>query len=193
MRLKEENERNHLKTKYIFLKSKIMGSGPITSWQIEWEMVETVTNFLLLGPTITADGDCSLEIRRWVLLGRKAMTNLDSVLKNKDITLPTKVCIVKALVFSVVMHGCERWTIKKAERWRIDAFQLWCWRRLLRFLWTPRRSNQSILKEINPEYSLEGLMMKLNLQYSGYLLWRADTLRKIMMLGKIEARRRRGW
>ena len=170
-----------------------MASGPITSWQIEWEMVETVTNFLFLGPTITADGDCNLEIRRWVLLGRKAMTNLDSVLENKDITLPTKVCIVKALVFSLVMHGCERWTIKKAERWRIDAFQLWCWRRLLRFLWTPQRSNQSILKEINPEYSLEGLMMKLNLQYSGHLLWRADTLKKIMMLGKIEARRRRGW
>ena len=137
-------------------------------------MVETVTNFLFLGPKITADGDCSLEIRRWVLLVRKIMTNLDSVLKNKDITLPTKVCIVKVMVFPVVMHGCERWTIKKAESWRIDAFQLWCWRRLLRFLWTARRSNQSILKEISPEYSLEGLMVKLILQYSDHLLWRAE-------------------
>ena len=170
-----------------------MASSPVPSWKIDGETMETVTDLIFLGSKITADRDRSHEIRRWLLLGRKAMTNLDSVFKSKDITLPTKAHIVKAIVFPLVTYGCESWTIKKAERWRIDAFQLWCWRRLLRFLWTPRRSNQSILKEINPEYSLEGLMMKLNLQYSGYLLWRADTLRKIMMLGKIEARRRRGW
>ena len=144
-----------------------------------------------LGLQNPADGECSCEIKRCLLLGRKAMTNLVSVLKSRDITLPTKVCLVKALVFLVVMYGCESWTIKKAECWRNDAFELWCWRRLLRVLWTSRRSNQSILKEINPEYSLEGLMLKL--QYFGHLMWRTDSLEKTLMLGKIEGGRRRGW
>ena len=147
-----------------------MASGPITAWQIEGEKVEVVTDFLFLGSKITADGDCSHEIRRQLLLGRKAMTNLDSVLKSRDITLPTKVHIVKAMVFPVVTYGCESWTIKKAECQRIDAFELWCWRRLLKVPWTARRSNQSILREINPEYSLEGLMLKLKLQYFGHLM-----------------------
>ena len=141
---------------------------------------------------MTADGDCSHEIKRRLLLGRKVMTNLDSILKSRDITLPTKVCLVKAMVFSVVMYGCESWTIKKAEHRRIDAFGLWCWRRLLRVPWTARRSNQSILKEISPEFSLEGLMLKLKLQYFGHLMGRADSFEKILMLGKIEGRRRRG-
>ena len=141
-----------------------------TSWQIDRETMETVTDFILGGPQITADGDCSHEIKRRLLLGRKAMTNLDSILKSRDITLLTKVCLVKAMVFPVVMYGCESWTIKKAERRRIDAFELWCWRRLLRVPWTERRSNQSILKEISPEYSLEGLMLKLKLQYFGHLM-----------------------
>ena len=144
------------------------------------------------GFKITADGDCSQEIKRCLLLGRKVMTNLDSILKNRDITLLTKVCLVKAMVFPVVMYGCETWTIKKAEWRRIDAFELWCWRRLLRFPWTARRSNQSILKEISPERSLEGLMLKLKLQYFGHLMQRADSLEKILILGKIEGRRRRG-
>ena len=148
-------------------KTKITASGPITSWQIDGE---TVSDFIFLGSKITADGDCSHEIKRNLILRRKVMTNLDSVLKSKDITLPTKVCLVKAMVFPVVMYGCESWTIKKAERRRIDAFELWCWRRLLRVPWTARRSNQSILKEISPEYSLEGLMLKLKLQYSGHLM-----------------------
>ena len=148
-------------------------------------------NFILLGSKITADGDCSHEIKRHSLLGRKAMTNLDSILKSRDITLPTKVCLVKAMVFPVVMYGHESWTIKKAECQRIDAFELWCWRRLFRVPWTARRSNQSILKETNPEYSLEGLMLKL--QYFGHLMWRTDSLKKTLMLGKIEGRRRRGW
>ena len=139
----------------------------------------------------TADGYCSHEIKRCLFLGRKAMTNLDSILKIRDIALPTKVCLVKAMVFPVVMYGCESWTIKKAEHWRIDAFELWCWRRCLRVPWTARRINQSILKEISPEYSLEGLMLKL--QYFGYLMWRTDLLEKTLMLGKIEGRRRRGW
>ena len=151
--------------------------------------METVTDFIFLGSKITADGDSSHEIKRCLLLGRKAMTNLDSILKSRDITLPTKVQLVKAIVFPVVMYGCESWTIKKAEHWRIDAFELWCWRRLLRVPWTARRSNQSILK-ISPEYSLEGLMLKL--QYLGYLMWRTDSLEKTLMLGKIEGRRRRG-
>ena len=142
-----------------------MGSGPITSWQIDGETVETVTNFILGGSKITADGDCSHEIKRCLLLGRKVMTNLDSLLKSRDIILPTKVHLVKAMVLPVVMYGCDSWTIKKAERRRIDAFELWYWRRLLRVPWTARRSNQSILKEISPEYSLEGLMLKLKLQY----------------------------
>ena len=142
-----------------------MASGPITSWQIEGRKVEAVTDFLFLGSKITVDDECSQEIRRWLFLGRKAMTNLDSVLKSKDITLPTKVCIAKAMVFPVVIYGCKSWTIKEGEHRRIDAFKLWCWRRLLRVPWTARRSNQSILKEINTEYSLEGLMLKLKLQY----------------------------
>ena len=149
---------------------KIMASRPITSWQTDGEAMETVTDFIFLDSKITADGDCSHEIKRHLLLGRKTMTNLDSIFKSRDIILPTKVHIVKTMVFPVVIYGCERWTIKKAEHRRIDAFELWCWRRLLRVPWTARRSNQSILKEINPEYSLEGLMMKLKLQYFGYLM-----------------------
>ena len=152
--------------------------------------METVTDFIFLVSKITADGDCSHEIKICLLLGRKAMTNLDSILKSRDITLPTKVHLVKAMVFSVVMYGCESWTIKKAERQRIDAFELWCWRRLLRVPWTARRSKQSILKEISPEYSLKGLILKLKLQYFGHLMVRADSLKKTLMLGKIEGRRR---
>ena len=155
-----------------------MASGPITSWQINGETMETVTDFIFLGSKITADGDCSHEIKWCLLLGRKAMTNLDSLLKSRDITLPTKVCLVKGLVFPVVMYGCESWTIKKAEHRRIDASELWCWRRLLRVPWTARRSNQSILKEISPEYSLEGLMLKLKLQYFGHLMQRNESLEK---------------
>ena len=147
-----------------------MVSGPITSWQIDGETMETVTDFILGASKITADGDCSHEIKRHLLLGRKVMTNLDSILKSRDITLPTKVHLAKAMVFPVVIYGCERWTIKKAEHRRIDAFELWCWRRLLRVPWTARRSNQSILKEIGPEYSLEGLRLKLKLQYFGHLM-----------------------
>ena len=163
MRVKEESERVGLKLN--IKKTKIMASGPISAWQIEEEMVGVVTDFLFLGSKITADSYCSHEIRRQLLLGRKAMRNLGSVLKNRDITLPTKVRIVKAMVFPVVMYGCESWTIKKTEQQRIDAFELWCWRRLLRVPWTARRSNQSILREIKPEYSLGGLMLKLKLQY----------------------------
>ena len=169
-----------------------MASGPIISWQIEGDTVETVADFIFLGSKITADGDCSHEIKRCLLRGRKVMTNLDSILKSRDITLPTKVHLVKAMVFPVVMYGCESWTIKKAECRRIDAFELWCWRRLLRVPWTARRSNQSILEEISPEYSLEGLMLKLKLQYFGHLMGRADSFEKTLMLGKIEGRRRRG-
>ena len=157
------------------------------------ETVEIVTDFISLGSKITADGDCSHEIKRRLLLGRKAMTNLDSILKSRDVTLPTKVHLVKAKIFSVVMYGCESWTIKKAECQRVDAFDLWCWRRCLRDLWTARRSNQSILKEIAPEYSLEGLMLKLKLQYFGYLIRRTDSLEKTLMLGKIKGKRRKGW
>ena len=167
-----------------------MAYGPITSWHTDRETMETVTDFIFLGSQITPDGDCSREIKRCLFLGRKAMANLDSVLKSRDTTLPTKVCIVKAMIFPVVMYGCESWTIKKAEHQRIDAFELWCWRRLLRVPWTTRRSNQSILKKINPEYSLEGLMLKL--QHFGHLMWRANSLEKTLMLGKIEGRRRRG-
>ena len=166
-----------------------MASGPITSWQIGGETMETVTGFIFLGSKITVDGDCSHGINRHLLLGRKAMTSLDSILKSRDITLPTKVRLVKAMVFPVVMSGCESWTIKKAEHQRIDAFELWCWRRLSRDPWTSRRSNQSILKEISPEYSLEKLMLKL--QYFGQLMQRANSLEKTLMLGKIEYRRRR--
>ena len=159
---------------------------------IDGETMETVTDFILGGPKITADDDYSHEIKRHLHLGRKAMTNLDSILKSRDITLPTKVCLVKAMVFPVVMYSCESWTIKKAEHQRIDAFELWCWRRLLRVPWTARRSNQSILKEISPEYSLEGLILKLKLQYFGHVMQRTDSLEKTLMLGNIEGRRRRG-
>ena len=190
MKVKEESEKVGLKLN--IQKTKIMASGPITSWQIDGETVETVAGFIFLGFKITADGDCSHEIKRCLLLGRKVMTNLDSILKSRDITLPTKVHLIKVTVFPVVMYGCERWTIKKAEHRRIDALELWCWRRLLRVPWTARRSNQSILKEISPECSLEGLMLKLKLQYFGHLMRRADSLEKILILGKIEGRRRRG-
>ena len=169
-----------------------MASGPITSWQIDGKTVETVADFILGSSKITADGDCSHEIKRRLLLQRKAMTNLDRILKSKDITFPTKVHQVKAVVFPVVMYECESWTVKKAERQRIDAFELWCWRRLLRVPWTARRSNQSILKEISPGCSLEGLMLKLELQYFGHLMRRTDSLEKSLMLGKIEGRRRGG-
>ena len=170
-------------------KMKIMASSPITSWQIDGE---TVSDFIFLGSKITADGDCSHGIKRCLLLGRKVMTNPYSILKSRDTILPTKTHLVKAMVFPVVMYGCESWTIKKAEPWKIDAFELWCWRRLLRAPWTAR-SNQSILNEINPEYSLEGLMLKLKFQYFGHLMRRADSLEKTLMLGKTEGRRRRGW
>ena len=169
-----------------------MASGPITSWQIDGETMETVTDFIFLGSKITVNGDCSHEVKRRLLLGRKVMTNLDSIFKNRDITLSTKVHLVKAMVFPVVMYGCESWTIKRAEHRRIGAFELWCWRRLLRVPWTVRRSNQSILKEISPEYSLGGLMLKLKLQYFGHLMWRTDSLEKTLMLGKIGGGRRRG-
>ena len=164
-------------------------SSPVTSWQIDGEIMETVTNFLFLGSSITADGNCSHEVKRPLLLGRKAMTNLDSILKSRGITLLTKVYLVKAVVFPVVTYGCESWTIKKAEYRRIDAFELWCWRRL-RVPWTARRSNQSILKEMNPEYSLEGLILKF--QHFGHLMQRAKLLEKALILGKIEGGRRRG-
>ena len=166
-----------------------MASGPITSWEID---EETVVDFIFLGSKITADGDCSHKIKRCLLLGRKAMTNLDSILKSRDITLQTKVHLVKAMVFPVVLYGCESWTIKKAEHRRIDAFELWCWRRLLRVPWTARRPNQSILKEISPGCLLDRLMLKLKLQYFGHMMRRADSLEKTLMVGKIGGRRRRG-
>ena len=166
-------------------KTKIMASGPITSWEIDGETVEKVSDFIFGCSKITADGDCSHEIKRHLLLGRKVMTNLDGILKSRHITLPTKVRLVKAMVFPVVMYGCESWTVKKPERQKVDAFELWCWRRLLTIPWTARRSNQSILKEISPGYSLEGLMLKLKLQYSGNLMQRADSLEKTRMLGGI--------
>ena len=169
-----------------------MASGPITSWQIDGEKVETVADFIFWGSKITADGDCSYEIKRHLLLERKVMTNLDCILKSREITLSTKVYLVKAMVFPVVMYGCESWTIQKAKHRRIDAFELWCWRRLLRVPWTARRSNQSILKGISPGCSLEGLMLKLKLQSFGHLMQRADSFEKTLMLGKIEGRRRRG-
>ena len=189
MKVKEESEKFGLKLN--IQKTKIMASGPIASWQIDGETVETVADFIFWGSKISADGDCSHEIKTCLLLVRKAMTNLDSLLKSRDITLPTKIHLVKVMVFPVVMYGCEIWTIK-AERRRIDAFELWCWRRLLGVPWTARRSNQSILKEISPGCSLEGLMLKLKLQYFGHLIWRADSFEKILMLGKIGGRRRRG-
>ena len=188
--MKEESEKVGLKLN--IQKTKIMTSSPITSWQIDGETVETVADFILGGSNITADGECSHEIKRHLLLGRKAMTNLDSILKSRDITLPTEVHLVKAMVFPVVMCGCEIWTIKKAEHWKIDVVDLWCWRRLLRVPWTTGWSNQSILKEISPEYSLEGLMLKVKLQYFGHLIQRTNSLEKTLMLGKIEGERRRG-
>ena len=188
MKLKEESEKSGLKLN--MQKTKIMASGPITSWEIDGETVETVRDFILGGSKIIADGDCRHEIKRCLLLGRKVMTNLDSILKSRDITLPTKVHLVKALVLLVDKYGCESWTIKKTERERIDAFELWCWRRLLRVPWIARRSNQSILRKISPGCSLEGLMLKLKLKYSGHLIRRADSLKKTLMLGKIEGRRR---
>ena len=169
-----------------------MASSPVSSWEIDGETVETVSDFIFRGSKITEDGDCSHEIKRHLLLGRKVMTNLDSIFKSRDITLPTKVHLVKAMVFSVVMYGCESWTVKKAECQRTDAFELWCWRRLLRIPWTARRSNQSILKVISPEYSLEGLVLKLKLQYVGHLMQRTSSLEKTLMLEKIEGRSRRG-
>ena len=190
MKVKEENEKAGLKLN--IQKTKIMASGPITSWEIDGEVMETVSDFIFAGPKITADGDCSHEIKRRLLLGRKVMTNLDSIFKSRDITLPTKVCLVKAMVFSMVMYGCESWTGKKAESRRIDAFELWCWRRLLRVPWTARRSNQSILKEISPGCSLEGLKLKLKLQYFGHLMQRADSFEKTLTLGGIEGWKRRG-
>ena len=168
MKVKEESEKVGLKLN--IQKMKIMASDPITSWQIDRKTMERVTDFILGGSKITADGDCRHEIKRLLVLGRKVMTNLDSMLKSIDITLPTKVHLVKAMVFPVVMYGCESWTVKKAEHQRIDAFELWCWRRLLRVPWSSRRSNQSILKEISPVCSLEGLMLKLKLQYFGHLM-----------------------
>ena len=182
MKVKEESEKVGLK--HNIQRTKIMASSPITSWQIDGETVETVTDFILLGSKITAHGDWSHEIKRCLLLGRKAMINSDSILKSRDITLPTKVCLVKTMVFPVVVYGRER----KAEGQIIGAFELWCWRRLLRSL---KRSNLSTLEEISPEHSLEGPMLKLKLQYSGHLMWRTDSLEKTLMLGKIEARRRR--
>ena len=190
MKLKEESEKVGVKLN--IQKTKIMASGPITSWQIDGETVKTVADFILGGSKITAGGNCSHEIKRHLLLERKVTTNLNSILKSRDITLPTKVHLVKAMVFPVVRYGCECWTIKKAECRRTDAFELWCWRRFLRVPWTARRSNQPILKDISPEYSLEGLMLKLKLQYFGHLMRRTDSLEKTLMLGKIEAKRRRG-
>ena len=190
MKVKEESEKVGLKLN--IQKTKIMASGSIISWQIDGETEETVADFIFGGSKITADGDCSHEIKRRLLLGRKVMTNLESILKSRVTTLPTKVCLVKAMVFPVVNYGCEGWTIKKTEHWRIDTFALWCWRRLLRVPWTARRSKQSILKEISPGCSLEGRMLNLRLWYFGHLMWIADSLEKTLMLGKIEGRRRRG-
>ena len=189
MKVKAESEKVDLKLN--IWKTKIMACGLITSWEIDRETVETVSEFIFLGSKITADGDCSYEIKRCLLLERKTMTNLDNILKSRDITLSTKVRLVKAMVFPVVMYGCESWTIKKAEHQRIDVFELWCWRRFLRVPWMAR-SKQSILKEISPGCSLEGLMLKLKLQYCGHLMQRPDSFEKTLMLGKIEGRRRRG-
>ena len=189
----DESERGVLrKLRFFIQKTKTMASSPTTSWQINGETMKTVTDFIFLNSKITADGHCSHEFKRLLLLGRKAMTNLDSILKGRDIILPKKVCLVEAMVFPVVMYGCESWTLKKAECRRIDAFELWCWRRLLRVLWTARISNQSIVKEISPECSLEGLMLKLKLQFFGHLMWITDSLEKTLMVGKIEGRKRRG-
>ena len=190
MKMKEESEKAGLKLN--IQKMKIMAFGPITSWQIDGEIVETVTDFIFGAPKSLQMVTAAMKLRP-LLLGKKVMANLDSIFKSRDITLPTKVHLVKGMVFSVVMYRCENWTIKKAEHRRIDAFELWCWRKLLRVLWTARSSNQSILKEISPEYSLEGLMLKMNLQYFGHLMWRTDSFGKTLMLGKIEGRKRKGW
>ena len=192
MKVKQDSEKSWKGLKLKIQKTNIMASSPITSWEIDGE---TVSDFIFWGSKITADGDFSHEIKIRLLLGRKVMTNLESILKSRDITLPTKVRLVKAMVFPVVMYGCESWTVKKAEHWRTDAFELWCWRRLLRVPWTARRSNQSILKEIGPGCSLEGLMLKLKLQYSGHLMWRVDSLEKTLMLGGLGAGGgdERGW
>ena len=187
MKVKEEREKVGLKS--IFRKLRSWHLVPTLHGKQIGKIAETVTDFIFLGSIITVDGDCSHEIKRYLLLGRKAMTNIHSILKSRDITLPTKVRLVKAMVFPVVTYGCESWTIKKAEHQRIGAFELWCWRRLLRVPWTARRSNQSILKEISPEYSLEGLMLKLKPQYFGHLMGRTDSLEKTLMLGKVEDRR----
>ena len=189
MKMKVESEKVGLKLN--IQKIKIMASRPITSWQTNGERVETVSDFIFLGSKITADGDCSHD-KRHLLLERKVMTNLDGILKSRDISLPTKIRLVKAMVFPVVMYGCESWTVKKPERQRIDAFELWWWRRLLRVPWTARRSNQSILKEISPGCSLEGTMLMLKLQNFGHLMRRVDSLEKTLMLGGIGGRRRRG-
>ena len=191
MKVKEESEKVSLKLN--IQKIKIMASGPITSWEIDGKTMETVSDFIFGGSKIDADGDCSHEIKRQLLLGRKVMTNPYSILKSRDITLLTKVHLVKAIVFPVVIYGYESWTVKKAEHWKIDAFELWCWRRLLRVPWTARRSNESILKEISPGCLLEGLMFKLKLQYFGHLMQRADSFEKNLMLGEMKGRRRRGW
>ena len=188
--MKEESEKVGLKLNT--QKTKIMASGPITSWQMDGETLETVSDFIFLGSKITADSDCSHEVKRHLLLRRKSITNLDSILKSRNVTLPTKVCLVKTMVFPVVMYGCESWTIKKAEHRRIDAFELWCWRSLLRVPWTARRSNQSILKEVSPGCSMEGLMLKLKFQYLGHLMQRADSFEKTLVLGKIEGGLRKG-
>ena len=190
-KVKEKSEKVGLKLN--IQKTKMMASSPITSWKIDGETTEIVRDFIFLISKITADGDCSHDTKRGLLLGRKVITNLQSILKSRDVTLPTKLCLVKAMVFPVVMYGCESWTVKKAEHWRTDDFELWCWIRLLRVPWTAKRSNQSILKEISPEYSLEGLMLRLKLQCFGHLMWRTDSLEKTLMLGKIEGRRRRAW
>ena len=190
MKVKQESEKVGLKLS--IQKTKIMSSGPITSWQIHGETTETLTDFTFLGSKITADGEGSHDIKRHLLLERKAMSNLDSILKTRNITLLINFRLVKVMVFPAVMYRCEIWTLKKAECWRIDAFELWCWRRLLRVPWTARRSTQSILKEISPEYSLEGPLLKLKLQYLGYLMGRTNSLEKTLMLGNTESRRRRG-
>ena len=189
-KVKEKSEKVALKLN--IQKTKIMASCPITSWEIDGETVETVSDFIFLGSKITADGDCSHEIKRHLLLGREVMTNLDSILKSRDITLPTKVHLVKTIVFPMVVYGCDSWMVKKAECQKIDAFELWYWRRFLRVPWTVRRSNQSILKEISPGCSLEGLMLKLKLQYFGHLMRRVESLEKTLMLGGIGGERRRG-
>ena len=190
MKVKEETEKAGLKLN--IQKTNIMASGSITSWEIDGETVEIVSDFIFGGSKITADGDCSHEIKRHLLLGRKVITKLDSILKSRDITLPTKVRLVKAMVFPMIMYGCESWTVRKSECRKIDAFELWCWRRLLRVPWTAKRYNQSILKEIRPGFSLDRLMLKLNVQYFGHLIRRVDSLEKTLMLGGIGGRRRKG-